>query len=370
MTRLKRANPLYLQLKERIRFQISSVRLKPNEKVPSIRDLADRHDVSEITARRAITDLVSEGYLYARHGKGTFVKGIPPVAPKFVVLDIPGFEDNYFSLLISGLKKEAGKYKHRLALAGGRKTSAAEIINMKSVSGIFVRRIAPYSEGDIKYFEALKEARVPFVLLDVAFPGLKCSSVVFDNQDAMYRASAHLVKLGADRVVYFGSPAFQIAGERLNGFVKAMAERKIKPENYLIINTGEYLTAKKDYLEKIRAFKPKAVIIAAPLLTAAIISDLKGFVPGIMEENMVCAVVEENFRNYIDAGIMALVKPVSLLARAAAAIIFGHINNKLKAPLAKIIHYQVAMPGGMARPSNMNVLEKPAPARLPVMLDV
>jgi GntR family transcriptional regulator len=46
---------------------------KPHAVLPRERDLAERYRVSRMTVRRAITDLVGEGLLYAVSGQGTFV---------------------------------------------------------------------------------------------------------------------------------------------------------------------------------------------------------------------------------------------------------------------------------------------------------
>lgn len=45
----------------------------PNTPIMSERELAELHQVSRMTARRAIKELVTEGYLYTNKNKGTFV---------------------------------------------------------------------------------------------------------------------------------------------------------------------------------------------------------------------------------------------------------------------------------------------------------
>lgn len=65
--------PLYLQLKRWIEDAIKRGAINPGDALPSERDLALRADVSRVTVRKAVHQLVEDGVLVQRHGSGTFV---------------------------------------------------------------------------------------------------------------------------------------------------------------------------------------------------------------------------------------------------------------------------------------------------------
>lgn len=65
--------PLYSQLKNALRDLIEKGNYKPGDLMPSEYQLAEEYQVSRITVKRAVTDLVREGLLYRIQGKGTFV---------------------------------------------------------------------------------------------------------------------------------------------------------------------------------------------------------------------------------------------------------------------------------------------------------
>ncbi|MCG0276654.1 MAG: GntR family transcriptional regulator [Thermosediminibacteraceae bacterium] len=65
--------PLYYQVKTKILKDIEKGIYKENEKIPSENELQKLYDVSLITIRKALSDLVQEGVLYRIQGKGTFV---------------------------------------------------------------------------------------------------------------------------------------------------------------------------------------------------------------------------------------------------------------------------------------------------------
>lgn len=64
--------PKYRKLQATLTELIAS-RLSPGDAIPSERELMVRFEVSRTTVRTAITELVNDGVLQRRHGKGTFV---------------------------------------------------------------------------------------------------------------------------------------------------------------------------------------------------------------------------------------------------------------------------------------------------------
>ena len=65
--------PLYQQIVDGIKREISEGRLAPGSPLPSFRGLAEELLVSVITVKRAYEDLEREGIIYRRQGLGTFV---------------------------------------------------------------------------------------------------------------------------------------------------------------------------------------------------------------------------------------------------------------------------------------------------------
>lgn len=66
--------PKYFIVKNKILEMIDKEEIDSNGMVPSERELMQMFGVSRITAKKAIDDLVREGYLYRIQGKGTFLK--------------------------------------------------------------------------------------------------------------------------------------------------------------------------------------------------------------------------------------------------------------------------------------------------------
>jgi DNA-binding transcriptional regulator YhcF (GntR family) len=71
--------PVYLQLKELLQGQIEQGLFFPHQKLPSERELCRQHNLSRMTARKALQTLIVEGFAYTRVGKGTFVSDVAGV---------------------------------------------------------------------------------------------------------------------------------------------------------------------------------------------------------------------------------------------------------------------------------------------------
>lgn len=65
--------PVYIQLKEMLQGQIENGLYLSHQKLPSERDLCQQHQLSRMTARKALKALIAEGFAYTQAGKGTFV---------------------------------------------------------------------------------------------------------------------------------------------------------------------------------------------------------------------------------------------------------------------------------------------------------
>lgn len=108
--------PLYDQLVDLLKEKIEA-ELEPNTKLESERELSNRYGLSRTTVRLALQELEKMGYIYRRHGKGTYVSDLSKKAknitsaysfteqmkalgkqPKTVILEFETIEANkYFA---------------------------------------------------------------------------------------------------------------------------------------------------------------------------------------------------------------------------------------------------------------------------------
>lgn len=69
----KSRTPVYVQIKEQIMLFVHLGLLKPDEQLPSIRELSKQLSVNVNTVKRAFSDLEIEGIIYTVAGRGCFI---------------------------------------------------------------------------------------------------------------------------------------------------------------------------------------------------------------------------------------------------------------------------------------------------------
>lgn len=70
--------PLWRRIRQEIQAQIDAGILKPGDKLPTTKQLAERYDTSGVTVRKAVEVLIESGVLEGRQGIGVFVAETPP----------------------------------------------------------------------------------------------------------------------------------------------------------------------------------------------------------------------------------------------------------------------------------------------------
>ena len=65
--------PIYLQIMERIKLQIVSHTLEPNQQLLTVREFAAEAGVNPNTIQRALSELEREGFVYSKRNTGRFV---------------------------------------------------------------------------------------------------------------------------------------------------------------------------------------------------------------------------------------------------------------------------------------------------------
>ena len=96
------ARPIYVQIMDGLRQQISSGVLRQGDRLKSVRELAMELSINPNTIQRAYRQLEIEGWIATVPGKGCFVCGQPMADPREELRLLRQFEDTAKKLLAMG----------------------------------------------------------------------------------------------------------------------------------------------------------------------------------------------------------------------------------------------------------------------------
>lgn len=131
--------PLYFQIKEQLKKYIESNNLPAHTALPTEDTLAKKYNVSRLTIRNAMKELINEKIIYRIQGKGTFV------SEKKLISDL-----NYLKGFNDEMKKLNKKAKSKVLFNGliQPDTRIIEIFNLKKYQKILLLSRIRY-ENDI-----------------------------------------------------------------------------------------------------------------------------------------------------------------------------------------------------------------------------
>ena len=241
--------PKYQRLKEYIVGMVQSNELKPGERIYSENELAVKFSVSRHTVRQAVGELVSEGWLYREHGKGTFVDKGPDLKThkkKTIGVITTYLNDYIFPAIIRGIDAELSENGFSIMLSCTYNQHEKERLcleNMKNqeIAGLIVeptKSALPNPNLDI--YRELCNMGIPVLFIHGCYKDIDCSFIIEDDVLAGYLATKHLIDMGHEKIGgVFKMDDIQ-GHHRFAGFQKAQKEAgfPLRDSRVLWFDTG------------------------------------------------------------------------------------------------------------------------------------
>jgi len=238
LSKLDLYNPtaLYLQIQKDIKRRIKRNELKIGDKIQSQNELVKYYDVSLITVKKALSNLIAEGVLYSRIGKGTYI-GDPKVKldlskHRSIGVVLQNLEHPFFAPLISQIERAADKAKYNMLLSSSAGNLEKEDVQIKHLAEIGINGLIIASLS-LEYVASqalrrLHEENYPYVMVsyvhdpDIWYVGI-------NHELGAFMATEHLIKEGYKKIGIIHGGKGNILGEvRKNGWQRALNEYNIK----------------------------------------------------------------------------------------------------------------------------------------------
>jgi GntR family transcriptional regulator of arabinose operon len=266
--------PKYQIIIDDLKSKILSGIYKCGEQIPTESALQDIYNVSRQTVRKAILELANEGFLRSEKGSGTYVSNQYKMrangkSPSKTIGVITTYISDYiFPSIIRGIESRLNEDNYSLLLASTNndvalEKKALEMMISYGVDGLIVEptRSNVYNPN-IAYYLSLQEDDIPFVMINAYYEELEVPYFCLDDVRSSYLATKELIANGHSRIGIIAKMDDLQGKFRLKGFVKALAEAKLKflPEHVLSFETatkpdltGNIETFLNDHLDELTA---------------------------------------------------------------------------------------------------------------------
>lgn len=237
-------NYKYLIVKESLLNAIHDGALKPGEKLKSEEEYAREYQVSLITIRKALAELVTEGYITRIRKKGTFVNDTlfqPPSSSHLISVIISADEryDISYMRMIKGIQYMAALQNYSVIIEWcdnnpQQEEAAIRKMLMQNIEGFLLYLSDPAQSRYI--LSLIEERNLPFVLIDRCDNAYPCYYAGCDNFTGGILATEELIKSHHTKI-FFAAYRFFLPSEqaRFDAFCCAMLKAGLPVDSSRLI---------------------------------------------------------------------------------------------------------------------------------------
>jgi DNA-binding LacI/PurR family transcriptional regulator len=240
--------PKYEILKNGIKEKIRAGIWKEGDKIPAQRVLEELFDVSRITVKKAVSDLINENYLEHLPGKKSLYikKQKENIGSKIIAVAIDCVTDLFGRTILRGIEDYLWKKRyHTIICNADRDFSKVEeyfhSFDYGKVDGIIFAPVIDkgYQERNGSILMMLKDKKIPYVLVDRYVPGIQSNYVISDDMESARLLTRSLIKSGHKRILIGKGLDCSSMDERTRGVRQAFAEMNLKFDERLLIQVND-----------------------------------------------------------------------------------------------------------------------------------
>lgn len=255
--------PLYQQVGDIIREKVMKRELAIGDPLPPYRDLGKICDVSEITVRRAIAELVTEGLLVSQRGSGTYILKGPHESPSTmrpharprktdtgtgessddnkqtanlpVGIVVTSLTDGYpfMSQVIHGVRQGLGE-THTLQFFEQPPFTSMTNLPLDRLGGLLI-----HSPVNLQLVVRCQQLGLPYVLMHNDLSDGYSHCTLIDYAQGLLLAVKHLVESGRKRIAMVtAAPNRFSTAKMVAGYWMAMHHYDLKAPQMAVVHGG------------------------------------------------------------------------------------------------------------------------------------
>lgn len=339
--------PLYLQIERAIKFKIEKGELSPGDQLSSQQELAAQFRVSLITVKKALANLIDEGVLYSRVGKGTFVaeksapKRIGKAGMRTIGLVLNDINHSYFSMVVHSIEERAYQLGFNILLSnssGSLEKEESQIDHFRSmgVDGMIIASLSGEYRAT-EYVQKLHRENFPYIMISYIHDP-EYWYIGSDNELGGYIATEHLIRTGYESIGYVHVGRGNLLSEvRKNGYYRALMEHGkqfLSDHVYYLDSSKQDIASERFQLGKdfCRTFaagpnRPQALLFYEDMVALGFIAEAKENGIRIPEDVAVVGYDDVSISRYTSVPLTTVHQPVDSIGRMAVEILQKRMDH-------------------------------------------
>lgn len=330
----------YEKVKIEIKKLIEKGKYIPNQRISSESELTQQFGVSRHTVRKAINDLVNEGWLYTEQGSGTFCadRNAKQPAEKTIALLTTYISNYIFPSIINGVESYLSSKGYTLLLYStnndlNKEKICLENLFNRNIAGLIVEPTkSNFYNPNLKYYLNLERKKIPYLMINAYYPELNPYSLTVDDELGAYIATEHLIKLGHTSIAGIFKTDDQQGVKRMQGFIKAHREHGIPilPNMFLPYTTIEKEKVLNEEFRKLlnSEQRPTGLFCYNDEIALTALDVIRQYGIRVPDDLSIVGFDDSNLATASEVKLTTVSHPKSEMGRKAAEIIIRLIENK------------------------------------------
>mgnify|MGYP005843010767 FL=1 len=334
-------NKKYITAKKFLKDQILQCEIKPGQKIPSEHELAQQLNVSRHTIRRAISELVAEGYLITEHGKGTYCRIIQSTRSNTKIIGVitTYISEYIFPRVIEGIERVLSEKGYGMILKNTlndpeKESQYLQEMFDKNVEGLIIEPAkSSLVPKNLSYFKAFENRRVPYVFIHGWYEKMEDKPmVIVDDEKGMFEAVDYLAKKGKRKIAGIFKVDDIQGINRHKGYVKALMNNGIAYDPDLVVwfhSEDKYLKCSYG-VQKLfgSSQKPDSVACYNDEIAVWVIKELNDMNLAVPQDVSVTGFDDSFLASSAVANLTTIKHPKDLLGEHAARMVLELINEQ------------------------------------------
>lgn len=291
-----------------------------------LHDNSQKYKISKETRTKVLKAAKDSGYRVNALARGLRVKKTFEIG-----VIVPDISNPFFSAVIKSLAGELHKSGYNFIVYDSDEDIAIERSAIKSLLEKRVDGLVIASVGqDYSHIQKIRDAEIPFVMVDRCFDKLDVDSVSVDNVKGSTLAVNHLIKEGHSRIAFIqGLPGTYANETRLQGYKSALNNAGIAVDERLIV--GDDFRSLNGYLETKLLLKlsnpPTAIFTAGDLIALGALEACRDNNIIIPDDISLVTFDDPVFASYLSPALSAVEQPIAKMAEMAIALLYRRMKN-------------------------------------------